>query len=487
VSSEAQPTIKTFIRVIYPSRRIVALAELTIYNSYLVPIKDTSVGSRFVIVVAGIAALSGLLFGYDTGVISGALLFITPQFNLGPVGQAQVVCGVLFGATFSSLVSGRLTDRFGRKKTILGTALLFAIGSVLCAMAPSVNLLVAGRVVLGIAIGVASFAAPLYISEMSPPAIRGALVAMNQLAITMGIVLSYLIDFLFSRSGDWRLMVLLGAVPAVLLAIGILWLPESPRWLILNSQEEEARRVLKLARASDDVEEEMTDIRTAMADEKGDWREFFSAKLRPALIIGLGLGFFQQFTGINTIIYYAPSIYKAAGLADNSSTILATTGVGAINVAMTVVSLALIDRLGRRPLLIAGNIGMMLSLAALSLAFLLHAGPDVLKVVGVGSTLVYVAFFAISLGPIFWIMISEIYPLRIRGFAMSVATAVGWLSNMVVSFTFPVLLAQFGAGSTFAGFTLITVASLVFACLIVPETKGLSLEQIEKQERSWKP
>jgi len=440
--------------------------------------------SKFVIVVAAIAALSGLLFGYDTGVISGALLFMRTQFHLTPEGEGRVVSGVLFGATFSSMVSGRLTDRFGRKRVILGTALLFAIGSILTAFASSVSLLVAGRVVLGLAIGVASFAAPLYISEMSPAKIRGSLVAMNQLAITIGILLSYVVDYAFSSTGNWPMMVALGAVPAVMLAIGILFLPESPRWLILNNRETQAAEVLKRIRGTEQVSEELTEIKAALSEEKGDWREFFSPHLRKALIVGVGLGLFQQFTGINTVIYYAPSIYKLAGMTSDSGSILATAGVGLVNVIMTVVALLLIDRAGRRPLLTIGNIGMGLSLAALSLSFLLHADAQVLKWVGVGSTLVYVAFFAISLGPVFWVMISEIYPLRIRGFAMSFATAMSWLSNMIVSYTFPMLLANLGVGITFGIYTIITIASLAFAILLVPETKGLSLEQIERQERS---
>ncbi len=446
--------------------------------------EGSKVSSKFVYVVASIAALSGLLFGYDTGVISGALDFMRNQFHLSPEGEGMVVSGVLFGATFSSMVSGRLTDRFGRKKVIFATAVLFGIGSLVTACAPSVELLVAGRVVLGLAIGVASFAAPLYISEMSPPANRGALVALNQLAITMGILLSYLVDYMFTESGNWHMMVALGAVPAALLGVGIVFLPESPRWLILNDKESLAQSVLKRIRDSQDVGAELDEIKAALSEEKGDWREFFAPHLRTALVVGIGLGMFQQFTGINTVIYYAPKIYEAAGMTSSSVKILATAGVGAVNVFMTIVSLFLIDRLGRRPLLIIGNIGMGVSLAALAGSFLLHAGSEQLKIVGIASTFIYVAFFAISLGPVFWIMIAEIYPLRIRGFAMSFATALSWLSNMIVSFSFPVLLDRFGAGATFAIYTLITLASLVFCWRIVPETKGLSLEQIERQERS---
>lgn len=440
-------------------------------------------GSNYVYLVAGIAALSGLLFGYDTGVISGALPFIKNQFTLTPEGEGLVVSGVLFGATFSSIVSGSLTDKFGRKKVLLATALLFAGGSVLAAYAPSVDMLVAGRVVLGLAIGVASFAAPLYIAEMAPPKVRGTLVAMNQMAIVTGILLSFLVDYFYSASGDWHSMILLGTLPAVLLAIGMLTLPESPRWLVSQKRDDEGKVVLQKVRGIQDVEQEFNEIHTALADEKGDWKEFFSPQLRSALIVGVGLGAFQQFTGINTVIYYAPKIYKAAGLTSDSVGILATAGVGLVNLVMTIVSLILIDRIGRRPLLIVGNLGMLLSLAALSLTFVFNASADVMRFVGVSSTFVYVAFFAISLGPVFWVMISEIYPLRIRGFAMAFATALSWLSNMIVSYTFPVVLDKFGIGATFGGYAIITLASLIFCIKLVPETKGLSLESIENQER----
>lgn len=440
-------------------------------------------GSNYVYLVAAIAALSGLLFGFDTGVISGALPFIKKQFTLTPEGEGLVVSGVLFGATFSSLISGRLTDKFGRKKVLFTTALLFAAGSVLAAYAPSVDMLVVGRIILGLAIGVASFAAPLYIAEMSPPAVRGTLVAMNQMAIVTGILLSYLVDYFFSASGDWHSMILLGTLPAILLGLGMLTLPESPRWLVVSGQEEKANSVLQKVRGTDQIHQELTEIKSSLDEEKGDWREIFAPHLRSALIVGVGLGAFQQFTGINTIIYYAPKIYKAAGLTSDSVGIMATAGVGLVNLLMTIVSLVLIDRLGRRPLLIIGNLGMLLSLAALSLTFLFNASADTMKFVGITSTFVYVAFFAISLGPVFWVMISEIYPLRIRGFAMAMATALSWLSNMIVSYTFPVVLDKFGIGATFGGYALITLASLIFCLKLVPETKGLSLESIEKKER----
>jgi sugar porter (SP) family MFS transporter len=379
---------------------------------------------------------------------------------------------------FSSLVSGRLTDRFGRKKVILGTAALFAVGSILTAFAPAVSVLIAGRLVLGIAIGVASFAAPLYISEISLPALRGALVSLNQLAITIGIVVSYLIDYEFTRSGNWHAMIAFGCLPAILLGFGISILPESARWLLLKNRQEEAANVLRKIRNTDDIQQELAEIKASLRQESGGWRQLLSPRLRPALIVGVGLGIFQQFVGINTVIYYAPKIYAAAGMQSPTVQILATAGVGLVNVCMTVVSIFLVDRLGRRPLLIIGNIGMGLALGALALGSLLNVTGPALAILGVGSTLAFVGFFAISLGPVFWLIIAEVYPLPVRGLGMSFATAVSWLSNVCVSFSFPVVLVSLGIGITFAMFFGICIASLVFTLLVVPETKGLSLEQI---------
>jgi SP family galactose:H+ symporter-like MFS transporter len=309
--------------------------------------KNKEMRSSFSIRAAAIAAVSGLLFGYDTGVISGALPLLREQFRLSPELEGGVVSAVLFGAMFSSLASGRLTDRFGRKKVILGTAVLFAVGSIVTAFAPAVNVLIAGRVILGLAIGAASFAAPLYISEISLPALRGALVSLNQLAITIGIVVSYFVDYKFTQSGNWHAMIAFGCLPAILLGFGISILPESARWLLLKNRQEEAAKVLRKIRNTEDIQQEIAEIKSSFRQESGGWRELLSPRLRPALIVGVGLGIFQQFVGINTVIYYAPKIYAAAGMQSHTVQILATAGVGLVNVFMTVVSIFLIDRLGR--------------------------------------------------------------------------------------------------------------------------------------------
>jgi len=310
------------------------------------------------------------------------------------------------------------------------------------------------------------------------------LVGLNQLAITIGILGSYFVDFAFSKDGQWPMMVGAGVLPALVLGLGMFFMPESPRWLMLNHREGEASAVLQRIRGTGEINEELEAIRTGSHDEKATWTELFAPTLRPALIVGLGLGLFQQFTGINTVIYYAPSIFLLAGFESNSVSILATAGVGLVNVLMTIVGLFLIDRVGRRPLLIGGITGMALSLVILALNFASNLAGSLMQVVGVGSLMLYVACFAVSLGPIFWLIISEIYPLKIRGLAMSFATSIQWLGNLIVSFTFPILIKHLGPPQTFSIYAFISLLAIAFSILFVPETKGLSLEAIEMKERA---
>lgn len=456
-------------------------------HSLTAPAGASSTGtSKFVYIAAAISALGGLLFGYDTGVISGAVLFIRQDFSLSPTSVEFVISCVLIGALLGAMGGGALADRYGRRRVIVATAALFVAGSIATALSPSVAWLIAGRIVVGAAIGVASFTAPLYISEVSPVAIRGRLVSINQLALTCGIVVSYLIDYALSGAHAWRWMFALAAVPAAMLGLGMLWLPESPRWLVGRRMTAAARTVLQRIRGTNDVDAELEAMQRDVAVEGGGWKELLAPLIRPALIVGVSLAVFQQVTGINTVIYYAPMIFQFAGFKSVSASILATVGVGAVNVVMTLAALLLVDRVGRRPLLLAGLAGMVLGLGALGLAFRLSQLSASLGWIAAGSLMLYVGAFAVGLGPVFWLLIAEIYPLKIRGLAMSVATAANWGANLLVALTFLTLIQMAGRAPTFWLYALVGIGAWLFAWFYVPETKGRSLEEIEAHWRAGK-
>lgn len=428
-----------------------------------------------------------MLFGYDTGVISGAILFIRQAFSLSSTAQEIVVSSVLIGAVIGASISGFLADKYGRRIMVIVAAVVFGIGAIFTALTPDVYTLIAGRIVVGIAIGIASFIAPLYIAEVAPVSIRGALVSLNQLAITVGIVISYLVDFAFAPSGGWRWMLGLAVVPSIILGIGMYLMPSSPRWLYSKGRIDKARSVLERIRMTKNVSEEMKEIRASLVcEQECKWSEILDPVVRPALIIGIGLAAFQQLTGINTVIYYAPTILEFAGFQSAAVSILATAGIGMINVIMTVVAISLIDRVGRRPLLLIGLVGMVISLAILGIAFVLPGLSTSLGLLAVISLMVYVGSFAIGLGPVFWLMISEIYPLRIRGRAMSTATIVNWGTNLVVAITFLSLIQLIGTPGTFWLYSIIGIITWVFVYFLVPETKGKSLEEIEMELKAGK-
>jgi MFS transporter, SP family, galactose:H+ symporter len=440
--------------------------------------------TSFVYVAAAFAALGGLLFGYDTGVISGALIFIRKSFALSTFQQEFVVSVVLVGAAIGALSGGRFADQLGRRATLLVTAAIFIAGAFVCAAAVSVSMLVAGRAVVGLGIGLASTTVPLYISEVSPAKARGWQVSLFQLAITVGILAAYLVDYAFAATEAWRWMLGLAAVPGLLLGAGMLYLPETPRWLAKHADIAVARRVLARIRGTENVETEIQEIQATLAvsEEHGRWSDLFAPAVRPALAIGIGLAIFQQITGINTVIYYAPAIIQKAGISSASGAILATAGIGLVNVIMTVVSMWLIDRVGRRPLLLVGIAGMILTLGFLGLAFQISSQSPALAQIAVITLMAYVASFAISLGPIFWLLIAEIYPLRIRGIAEGTAAGANWAANFLVSLTFLTLIELLGSTRTFWLYGLLAVAGWLFSYFLVPETKGRTLEEIE---RSW--
>jgi sugar porter (SP) family MFS transporter len=432
--------------------------------------------------IAGVAALGGLLFGYDTGVISGALLFIREALALSPTMQGVVVAIVLAGAAVGAAVAGALSDRFGRRRVILGAALLFVAGGILCAIAAQLTVLLVGRVLVGLAIGIASMLTPLYLAEIAPARDRGAIVSLNQLCITIGILVSYLVGFaLASFVGGWRWMLGIGAIPGIVLAIGMLILPESPRWLAGHGRTEDAGAVLRRLRAGADVSDELNALQTDIAREGrqlAGWGELFSPRLWRPLVIGIGLAMFQQITGINTVIYFAPTIFQSAGLPSAAISILATAGVGAVNVVMTIVSIRLIDRLGRRQLLFWSLGGMAATLLVLAGIFQMGAAGG-FAWIAVVSVAAFVGFFAIGLGPVFWLLIAEIFPLAVRGRAMSLAAVANWGFNLIVAATFLDLVLAIGSASAFLIYAVLSVVALGFVAVVVPETKGHTLEQIE--------
>jgi len=441
---------------------------------------------RFVYLATAISALGGMLFGYDIGVISGAILFIKKEFSLSAGMEEIVVSSVLLGSLIGAVAGGVLADRLGRRRLLIVTAIVFGLGAVAAALAPGTASLIGARVVAGAAIGIASFVAPLYISEIAPVAIRGKLVSINQVALTSGIVISYCIDYAFAGSQAWRWMFAMAVIPAAAFGIGLLFIPNSPRWLAGCGHLDEARTVLNRIRAPEQVEGELNQIQQSVGQQKGNWSELLSPFLRPAMIVGVGLAIAQQITGINTVIYYAPTIFKFAGLSSASVAILASVGVGVVNVVFTLVAMQLIDRVGRRPLLLASLAGMALGLTVLGLAFSLPQLSGSLGWIAVASLMVYVGSFAVGLGPVFWLILSEIYPLRIRGRAMSVGTVANWSANLVVALSFLTLTQVLGKAFTFWLYGVVTIGAWLFAFFLVPETKGKTLEEIEAHWRAGK-
>lgn len=442
----------------------------------------------YVYAVAATAAMVGLLLGFDTGIISGALLFIEKEFVISTELKELIVSSVLLGAMLGSPLSGNLSDRFGRRRVMLLTSGLFMAGTLIAALASQAYGIIAGRLIIGVAIGMGSYIAPLYIAEIAPTEIRGGMVTLHQLALTIGILCSYIINYAFTNvDGSWRWMFGIGFIPAILLCAGMMVLPESPRWLVKQKRAGEAEKILKKFRQQSSVTAEINDIKNSLQIRQASFREIFSPWVLPVLFLGAMLGFIQQATGINTIIYYAPSIFQLAGFTDAASSIAATIGIGVVNVLATVFAIIYLDKLGRRPLLLSGLTGMALSLGMLSYAFHLGTDNSMLRWITVGCTFSYIICFAFSLGAILWLVISEIFPLEVRASAISVAMLSCWFWNFVVSSTFLTLLNQLGPSMTFLAYTLMCLFSLIFCYFKVPETCGVTLEDIENNIRQRMP
>ena len=442
--------------------------------------RSRSSPGRAVIWLAAITALGGLLFGYDTGVVSGALLFLKNDFpHISALQKELVTSFLLAGATVGAIGAGRVSDRIGRQRTILVTAALFLAGVLTAAFSPSFLVLLAAQVVIGLGVGSASMVVPMYIGEAAPPQFRGALVSFNQLALSTGILVSYLVDYALSGTGNWRLMFGLACLPAAALFLGMLFQPESPAWLIAHGRLADAQRVLRRLRPPDAVEGELAGMLRSTQRQDARARELLRPSLRPALLLGLLLAVFQQITGINTVIYYAPTLLNNAGLG-SSAALLANVANGIVNVSMTIVAIRLLDRVGRRALLITGTCGMATALLTIALIFL-ASGPHLstpAALAAVAALVVYIGSFAIGLGPVFWLLISEIYPVRVRASAMSAAAAANWGANFLVTISFLTLLNAITNAGTFFMFAFLTAVALIYFWRRVPETTGLQLDDI---------
>ena len=434
--------------------------------------------SLFVILVAASAATAGLLFGYDTAVINGALVYLRAEFHLTSVKTELVATVLLWGCAVGAALAGWASDRFGRRVVLFAAGLLFCVSALGAAFPSQLWQLIAARVLGGIAIGSASLIVPLYIAEIAPARVRGRLLTLNQLAIVTGILIAFVSNYGLARltHGSWRWMFGLGAVPAVALCVSLLWIPESPRWLLQRGKRERARATLQQISPGIEVESALNEIAESLTEEVGTYRELLGHALRKPLVLTVMLAIIQQVTGINTVLYYGAIVFAEHGGASASQAIGMNVMVGVVNLLFTVVALLMIDRLGRRPLLLTATGGMGLCL--LVFAAMLHylPGRSALLLVPV---LGYVACFAFGLGTGVWVCLAELFPNRIRGRAMSIATMVLWISVSCVTATFLSLIKIFTASGVFLGYALLCAASFVYIFLRLPETKNRTLEEIE--------
>ena len=448
----------------------------------------------WLLLVGAVIMLAGLLFGYDQGVIAGALDGIQKSFGASTTMIQIITSWVTLGALVGALVAGVLADKLGRRVTILLAAILFTIGALLEALAPGTTVLVIGRLVVGFGVGVASVAAPLYAAEQAPTRLRGRFVSMYQLAITIGIFIAYLVDQALINNDMWRVMLGVSAVPAILLFVVMLPMPDSPRWFVKVGRRNDALKALTKVRPDVDANTEIEEIEKAATEDdanKATWAEVFSKKLRKPLMIGVGLAVFQQITGINAIIYYANKIFAQAGFATPQDQAAATTwAIGGVNVLATLIAVVYVDRFGRRPLLLAGLVGMASALITVGISFHFMdnadtsgagtGGPTTAGIITLVALVVFIASFAFSLGPVVWTVINEIFPNRVRGRAVAVATAVNWGSAWLVSQFFLTLIDSIGNSATFYLFGAFSVVAYVWIWKTVPETKGRTLEEIQE-------
>jgi SP family xylose:H+ symportor-like MFS transporter len=444
---------------------------------------------NYILFIALSAALGGLLFGYDTAVISGAIGNLTDFFHLSPIETGWAISSALVGCLIGAFFSDFLSDRFGRKVTMLITAILFILNSIGTALPFSFSMFVLFRIIGGIGVGIASMVVPMYIAEIAPPKRRGALVGNYQLAIVIGIVVVYFVNYLIALQGDhnwnlnigWRWMFGSEIVPSILFFIFIFFIPESPRWLIKQGETTKAIAVLQKINTEVEVAQMQVEIKNSLHQEdKNQWKQFVNPLFRKALLVGIGLSVLQQLTGINAILYYAPEIFKSLGSSTDVS-LLETSILGVVNLIFTLLAIRWVDKMGRKPLLYIGSVGMTIALMAVGLFIYFDAlGNWVLPFL-----LLFMASFSISWGPIVWVLLAEIFPNKIRSLALAISVFIQWIANFVVTQVFPILVenhwlkTHFNGAFPFYLFSIICLFSLIFVWKKVPETKNKTLEEMD--------
>ena len=441
------------------------------------------VNHAFIRRVSFIAGLGGILYGFDMGVIAAALIYVRDSFHLSTLMQEVLVIAVLVGVMIGALVGGAVADRIGRRKTLVWGAILFIAGSILAPLSPNVYVLFVARALLGVAVGFTSVTAPVYVSELSPPQSRGMLIGLYQFALTSGIALADLVGYWFAGQQGWRLMFAFGLLPAVLFLFLVLTVPESPRWLLAQNRLPEAESVLTSYTDEAGARLLLEDIRISlMTKMERRWSALWSPAVRGSLFIAVGFMLLAPATGINAVVYYGPQIFSLAGIGSNKNAIFATLLVAITNVLATVIGLVLVDRAGRKPLLYAGVGGMTVALFVL--AFCFHNQPALGPSLGIMATvclMFYITCYAFSMGPIAWIIVSEVFPLRVRGRGVAAATLSFGTSNFLISLTFLSLIKAAGNALTFVIFGAFCILMLIFVRFVIPETKGRELESISAQ------
>ncbi|HEX7342361.1 MAG TPA: sugar porter family MFS transporter [Rhodanobacteraceae bacterium] len=438
--------------------------------------------TRMAMIVIAFAGLGGFLYGFDIGVISGALGFMRTDYGFSKIDAGLVLAAVLYGGAFATFFSGSMADKWGRRFSINVSSAVYIIGTLIVVFAANYHMILAGRLIEGLGVGIITIVVPLYMAETLPAAHRGRGIALFQLCLTFGILIGYVVNFALKGGGDWRGMFAISLIPAIAFLLGGLFvLPRSPRWLYVNKREDEARKVLGLTQGEESVDASLDELKAVIAEEhargKSSWGLLFKPGYRKSFAIALGVGIFTQLTGINVLLQYAAPLLKDAGL-DNP--FLGTIGIGCVNFVVTAIALSLVDKWGRRPLLVLGTAGIVVSLGFVGLVQILLPGTSFTSYATLAGLVGFVVFYAVGPGVVVWLAISEVMPLKIRANGMSVALCANSLTSALLGNVFMWIVAIVGTGGLFLMFAACTVIYLLIAALGLPETKGRSLEDIEQ-------